>query len=107
MLVPAWDFGHIDQWMGTRMTAMRGVEQGFAVVRSSKEGLLSVSDSRGRILAEAESAAGAGRTLLATLTVEPRRPTLYGRIGDLFGWLCLAFVAGMIVPSPRRRSRTV
>ncbi len=107
MLVPAWDFGHIDQWMGARMTAMRGVEQGFAVVRTSKEGLLSVSDSRGRILAEAESGAGAGRTLLATLTVEPRRPTLYGRIGDLFGWLCLAFVAGMIFPWPRRRSRTV
>ena len=108
MLAPAWDFGHIDQWMGASMTAMRGVEQGFAVVRASKEGLLSVSDSRGRFLAEAESAAGAGRTLLATLTVEPRRPTLYGRIGDLFGWACLAFVAGMIFPWPRRsRSRPV
>ncbi len=108
MLVPAWDFGHIDQWMGARMTAMRGVEQGFAVVRTSKEGLLSVSDPHGRIVAEAESAAGAGQSLLATLAVEPRRPTLYGQIGDLFGWLCLAFVAGMILPWPRRtRSRTV
>ena len=103
LLVPAWDFGHIDQWMGARMTAMRGVEQGFAVVRTSKEGLLSVSDSRGRVLAEAPSAAGAGRSLLATLTVEPRQPTLYGRTGDLFGWLCLVLAAGMVFPWPRRR----
>lgn len=103
MLVPAWDFGHIDQWMGARMTAMRGVEQGFAVVRSSKEGLLSVSDAYGRFLAEAESASGPGRSLLATVRVGPRLPTLYSRIGDLFGWLCLALVAGLVMPWPRRR----
>ena len=104
MLVPAWDFGHIDQWMGARMTALRGVEQGFAVVRSTKEGLLSVSDPHGRILAEAESRPDEGGRLLATLVVEPRRPTLYGRVGELFGWLCLAGLIGLIFPWPRRKA---
>jgi apolipoprotein N-acyltransferase len=33
MLVPAWDF-HRDAWMAASMTRMRGVESGFAVVRS-------------------------------------------------------------------------
>lgn len=101
MLVPAWDFGHIDEWMGARMTAMRGVEQGFAVVRSSKEGLLSASDSRGRILAEVQSSPGRGGRLLANLIVKPGRPTLYSRIGNLFGWLCLALMLGMVVPWSR------
>jgi apolipoprotein N-acyltransferase len=103
MLVPAWDFGHIDQWMGARMTALRGVEQGFAVARTSKEGLLSVSDAHGRILAEAQSGPSPGRRLLTTLVVGPHRPTLYGRTGNLFGWLCLALLAGLVTPWPRPR----
>ena len=44
MLVPAWDFHH-DGWMGANMTKLRGVENGFVVVRSARDGLLSVSDA--------------------------------------------------------------
>ena len=54
MLVPAWDF-HDDAWMAANMTKLRGVENGYAVVRSSRDGLLSVSDAYGRMLAVAES----------------------------------------------------
>ena len=48
MLVPAWDF-HDDAWMAANMTKLRGVENGYAVVRSSRDGLLSVSDAYGRM----------------------------------------------------------
>jgi len=87
MLVPAWDFG-IDAWYAARLSALRGVESGFAMVRASREGLLTVTDAYGRIIAETPSAELPGAMLLAALPAAAPLPTLYGRIGDLFGWLC-------------------
>jgi apolipoprotein N-acyltransferase len=49
MLVPAWDFDYLDAWMEARTTVVRGIENGYAVVRSSREGFLTVSDAYGRI----------------------------------------------------------
>ncbi|HEY3738218.1 MAG TPA: nitrilase-related carbon-nitrogen hydrolase, partial [Bryobacteraceae bacterium] len=54
MIVPAWDF-HTDGWMHDRMAVVRGVESGFSLVRNAKEGLLTVSDTRGRVTAEQHS----------------------------------------------------
>ena len=50
MLIPAWDFD-ADAWMAANMTKLRGIENGYVVVRSSRQGLLSVSDGFGRMLA--------------------------------------------------------
>ena len=89
MLVPAWDFGD-DAWMAANMTKLRGVENGYTVVRSSRDGLLSVSDPYGRMLALAESAPYPGTSLLTEANVGPRVATIYTRIGDALGWLCVA-----------------
>ncbi len=51
LLVPAWDF-NLDRWLHARMAVLRAVENGFALARSARNGLLTVSDNRGRILAE-------------------------------------------------------
>ena len=89
MLVPAWDFDD-DAWMAANMTKLRGVENGFAVVRSSRNGLLTVSDAYGRMLAVEKSEKLPGTTLFATVNVGARVPTIYTRIGDLLGWICVA-----------------
>jgi apolipoprotein N-acyltransferase len=102
MLVPAWDFDE-DAWYAARLTALRGVENGFTIVRSSKHGLLSVSDRYGRFLAETRSRRLPGATLLASAPVEDSAGTLYTSIGDLFGWLCLAAAAAAYVASLRKR----
>ena len=91
MLVPAWDF-YVDAWMAARMTALRGVESGFTIIRSSREGLLSVSDRTGRFLAERRSAPYPGVSLLAEAPIGPPELTLYARFGDVFGWLCVALI---------------
>lgn len=49
--VPAWDFDIGRLWHG-RMVIMRGVEYGFTIIRTAKQGLLTVSDDRGRVLTE-------------------------------------------------------
>jgi apolipoprotein N-acyltransferase len=98
MLVPAWDFDD-DAWMAANMTKLRGVENGFVVVRSSRNGLLSVSDAYGRMLAVEKSEKIPGTTLFATVKVGPRVPTIYTRIGDLLGWICVAGALLLIVSS--------
>ena len=55
MLVPAWDF-YADRFIANGMTVMRGVESGYTVVRSAREGLLMVSDPYGRVVAQRDSA---------------------------------------------------
>ena len=92
MLVPAWDF-QLDGWMGARMTVVRGVENGYAVLRAAREGVLTVSDAYGRVLAERASSAMPGSTLLAPLPAHPPVATWAGRLGPLFGWLCVALGA--------------
>ena len=54
MLVPAWDFNLDRSWHG-HIAIMRGVEDGFSIVRAAKNGYLTVSDNRGRILAQTRS----------------------------------------------------
>jgi apolipoprotein N-acyltransferase len=94
LLVSAWDFDD-DDWLHARMAMMRGVESGFAIARAAKEGLLTVSDSRGRILAYRSSKAAPFATLLA---IAPARheTTLYDRFGDWFAWVCLCGLAALL-----------
>lgn len=92
LLVPAWDF-NIDGWLHSRMAILRGVESGFAIARAARDGTLTLSDDRGRVLAETHSNLDADAVLVGTL---PRRNdhTLYARWGNWFAWLD---VAGLIV----------
>jgi apolipoprotein N-acyltransferase len=104
MLVPAWDF-HDDAWMAANMTILRGVENGYTVVRSSRDGLLSVSDPYGRLIAVAKSSEMPGTSLFASATVGRRVSTIYTRIGDLLGWGCLAGALAMIIGTGVRKRR--
>ena len=107
-LVLAWDFDR-DAEMAANMTKLRGVESGFAVVRSTREGVLSVSDPYGRMLASDRSAMLPGTTLLATMAVGEPLSTIYTRIGDSLGWACvLAAIALTLAAHWRvRRARAI
>jgi apolipoprotein N-acyltransferase len=100
MLVPAWDFGS-DGWLEARTTLWRGVENGYGVVRSAREGLLTVSDATGRVLAEQSSRSMPGATLLVTAKLAPLQPTLFTRVGDVLGWACV-IVAAVLLFAARR-----
>lgn len=92
MLVPAWDF-QVDRHLANGMTALRGVENGYTIVRSARDGLLTVTDPYGRTVAQQESAALPGSALLVRTLVPAPVATLYTRIGDAAGWLCVMLVA--------------
>jgi apolipoprotein N-acyltransferase len=96
LLVPAWDFVQ-DSKLHSRMAIARAVEGGFALARCAQQGLATVCDSRGRIVAEAASYEAPEQLLIADV-----RPgagnTLYSRGGDWFGWTCVILL-GVILAS--------
>jgi apolipoprotein N-acyltransferase len=102
LLVPAWDFVG-DGWLHGRMAILRGVESGFSMARSPKQGILTVTDNRGRVLAEQLSSAEPFVAVLADVPVRNDR-TIYGRFGDWFAWANVGLLAvlmlGKIVGRP-------
>jgi apolipoprotein N-acyltransferase len=88
MLELAWDF-YRDGWMSARIAALRGVENGYAVVHSARESLLSVSDRYGRFIAETRSNWFPGVSVITQVPIDSAAPTPYARFGDWFGWLCV------------------
>lgn len=90
MLVPAWDF-NVDRWWHGHIAMMRGVESGFSIVRAARNGYLTVSDNRGRILAETRTDSAPFATLIAQAPAI-HDTTLYLLLGDWFAWLAVAML---------------
>lgn len=101
LLVPAWDFGR-DGRYAARLSAVRGIEGGYAMARASREGVLTVTDGYGRIVAEAPTASFPGTTLLAHLPAAAPPAPLYARCGDAPGSLALALCTPLLFT--RRRA---
>lgn len=94
LIVPAWDFA-VDGWMHSRMAVMRGIENGFAVARAALRGKLTLSDDRGRIIAETSDEYG-DASLIGAVPLHASR-TIYARCGDWFAWLDLAMLGGALL----------
>ena len=97
VLVPAWDQGvNVDAYWHGHLSLMRGVEEGFTMVRDAKNGLLTASDDRGHILTEKATLSDGGFvTLLAKVPVR-HDLTLYEFWGDWFAWLDLAGLTALV-----------
>jgi apolipoprotein N-acyltransferase len=87
LFVPAWDFV-LDDWLHSRMAILRGIENGFSIARNARQGRLSITDYKGKVLDEVSSADGKAHILIGQLPLH-RGHTLYSKIGNLFGLLNL------------------
>jgi apolipoprotein N-acyltransferase len=90
MLVPGWDFVVDASWHG-HIAVMRGVEDGFSVARAAKNGFLTVSDDRGRIIGEVSSNSALFATLLVSVPAA-HDWTVYQWLGDWFAWVAIAML---------------
>lgn len=90
MLDPAWDFNVDDVWHG-HIAIMRGVENGYAVAHAAKEGLLTVTDNRGRILAETQSDSETFASLLVAVPLAHTQ-TVFDRGGRYFPYAAAALL---------------
>lgn len=90
-----------DRWLRARAAALWGLENGFTVVHSSRDGVLSVSDRYGRFGGAIPSDSAPVATLLVAAPLAPGAPTPYALLGDWFGWLCVAACAMALGPLRR------
>lgn len=95
LFVPAWDFSS-DAWLHSRMAVLRGVENGFALVRSANNGFLTVTDNKGRVIGEASSSGNSSISLLSEVEPGGGR-TFYAVAGDWFAWLNFLFLTILVV----------
>src|SRR5262249_39937264 len=86
----------LDRWLHARMAVLRGVENGFAIARAARNGLLTLSDNRGRILAEKATVPGQFVSLSGKLNVA-REQTFYTQTGNWFAWVCVSGLAVLFV----------
>jgi len=83
-----------DAWFGDTacpsqhlmLSAIQSAEYGVPLVRAATTGITAAVDTRGMLLAQTEIFE---RDVLVTDVKKVRLPTLYGRFGDWFAWLCI------------------
>jgi len=94
-----------DGWFGAQPSLeqhfdavlLRAVESRRFLLRATNAGITAVIDPRGAIIAEAPRA----QTSVLAATIHPSQAqTIYTRVGDTFGWLCL-IAAGIFVAAAR------
>ena len=89
--------------------AFRAVENGFSLVRQASGGLALVVDYEGRVLAASDYFTTDRQVIVADVPTHGVR-TIYATIGDLFAYLCIVGLLGLIglaVLQSRRRRTTV
>ena len=85
LLDPAWDFGVDRAWHG-HIAIMRGVENGYGIAHTAKDGFLTATDDRGRILGEVRSDVTTFAALLIDLPSH-HEETIFDRYGNWFPYL--------------------
>jgi apolipoprotein N-acyltransferase len=102
LAVPAWDFDK-DDWSHGRVAIIRSVENGVPMARTARDGLMTLNDRYGRIVARTRTI-GPFTTLIGELPLGGGGgDTIYDHIGDLFGWLCVVLGFGLVGYSLTRR----
>jgi apolipoprotein N-acyltransferase len=95
LLDPAWDFDIDRTWHG-HIAIMRGVESGYAIAHTAKDGFLTISDDRGRILGEARTSLGEFASLLVDVPLA-HDVTVFDRYGTWFPWLACALLLAAVI----------
>lgn len=95
LFIPAWDFV-VDDWLHSRMSILRGVENGFSEVRAARVGKLTISDCYGRVIDESSSSNLQSASLIGDVPTQ-RVDTFYTRSGDWMGALSLLLSVFLIL----------
>ncbi|MFN8488928.1 MAG: nitrilase-related carbon-nitrogen hydrolase [Caldilineaceae bacterium] len=94
-LVPASDWAGIKH-LHPQQAAFRAIENGVAVVRPARWGISMSFDAYGRVLASQDHFTTNERVLVAQVPTQGVQ-TIYGRVSDLFAWLCVvALTLGVV-----------
>ncbi|RZK67884.1 MAG: hypothetical protein EOO85_25035 [Pedobacter sp.] len=77
------------------MALLRGVENGFSLVRTARQGRLLVSDALGHVLSKASTSGGNKAILIGTIPASPLG-SFYAKTGNWFGLVNLLLGAYLL-----------
>jgi len=104
LLVPSSDWREVAE-VHSRMAVFRAVENGVALVRPTRQGTSLASDHQGRLLGyKRDYFVGADHTMVVNVPTQGT-PTLYARLGDGVGWLCVLGLLALAAVALARRRR--
>jgi apolipoprotein N-acyltransferase len=86
------------------MAIMRAVENGYTLVRSTKEGYSTISDQFGRVVFS-QATFDTDEVLYVAKVQEGSGNTFYGRTGDWFAWLNIVLLVVFGFIAMRRKPR--
>ncbi|MGF6888609.1 apolipoprotein N-acyltransferase [Nocardia sp. GP40] len=101
MFVPANDWKGIERTHSAN-AVFRAVENGYTLVRQTSNGIAITVDAYGVPLARTDYFSTTQQSMVVSV---PTRGTwtVYGAVGDLFAWLCVAGVASVVALAAVRR----
>jgi apolipoprotein N-acyltransferase len=106
VLVPAFDRERIRPYH-TEVGLMRGLENGFSVVRMTNQGTSMAIDPSGRVLGRQEFFETSDRLMLSDVPTR-RLPTVYALLGEWFPWTVILLAVGLAAWGiVRARSRSM
>jgi len=99
-----------DSWYGPMeppihlaLATFRSIEHRRWMIRSTSTGLSAFIDAAGRVVKR--SGFETEEILVHDVPMIAGGPTVYGRVGDAFGWLCTAAAVVLVALGPRLRRR--
>ncbi|KAA2261252.1 nitrilase [Solihabitans fulvus] len=100
MFVPANDWKGIERTHSAN-AVFRAVENGYTLVRQTSNGIAVTVDAYGANLARTNYFSTTHQSMIVSV---PTRGTwtVYGVVGDLFAWLCVASVIGLVTSAAVR-----
>ncbi|WP_158607980.1 nitrilase-related carbon-nitrogen hydrolase [Nocardia panacis] len=86
-------------------TVFRAVENGYGILRQTSNGIAIAVDAYGTPLARSDYFASTEHSMVVSMPTRGTR-TIYGMVGDVFAWLCVAGAAGLAAAGVLRSSRS-
>lgn len=105
LLNPSMENDYAGMFWHIRFAPFRAIENGVSVVRPTAGGISVVTDPYGRVLASMNHYTTQDRVMVAYVPTQGVR-TIYGMVGDLFGWLNVigfVLIAGWAILRGRRQ----
>lgn len=102
LLTPSWDWREVSDAHTMRMVRLRAIENGYSLLRPVFNGVSAAFDPYGRTLAMKETLSSGRHVMMADVPIRGV-PTVYGRVGDVFAWICVGGLLMLVSLGLRRR----
>jgi apolipoprotein N-acyltransferase len=104
MLVPAFDWKGFE-YLHAENAVFPAVENGYAILRQSKDGVSTAIDSHGRVLKSVNYFTAEDPNLVTQIPLQTGIRTIYSKVGDAFAWICLAGTLLLFMKAIRSRGQ--